>query len=125
MVFKRIAFCCVAVALIVLLSGCGSSGPKPEKATLTAKPNPIVLEPGQIVGQTTLSWTVTAPNVTSVQILVGSSTGVAMTGGLPLTGTADTAKWVTDGMQFFLQDFSSGDSKGDSRTLATVRVQAQ
>ena len=35
---------------------------------------------------------------------------------------AKTGDWVTDGMTFYLQDASSGNSAGSSRTLAAVRV---
>jgi hypothetical protein len=85
-----------------------------------ATPNPIFLGAGQTSGTTRISWQ--AVGVTAVQIRVGSPTGTPMTGLEGLSGSAVTGNWVTNGLTFYLQDASSGDSSGLSRTLATVRV---
>jgi hypothetical protein len=78
----------------------------------------IMVAPG--VGRTTLSWL--TRGVSSVQVRVNSPAGPPMTGFESPSGSASTGDWVTDGMTFYLQDASSGNSAGSSRTLAAVRV---
>jgi hypothetical protein len=78
----------------------------------------IAVAPG--VGRTTLSWL--ARGVSSVQVRVASPNGPPMTGFESPSGSASTGDWVTDGMTFYLQDASSGDSAGLNRTLAAVRI---
>jgi hypothetical protein len=92
----------------------------PRAGAIGATPNPIVLGAGQTSGTTRISWQ--AVGVTAVQIRVGSPTGTPMTGLEGLSGSAVTGNWVTNGLTFYLQDASSGDSSGVSRTLAAVRV---
>jgi hypothetical protein len=87
---------------------------------INAIPNPITLRPGQTSGTTRITWQ--AVGVTRVQIRVGSPTGTPMTGLEGLTGSATTGDWVTNGLIFYLQDASDGDSSGASKTLAGVRV---
>jgi DNA-binding beta-propeller fold protein YncE len=74
-----------------------------------ATPNPI--PPGQ---PTTLTWN--APGYSSLKIHVNSPTGQALTGTVGSSGSAVTGNWVTDGMQFFLVDVTSG------TTVASVVV---
>jgi hypothetical protein len=87
---------------------------------INATPNPITLAAGQTSGTTRIAWQ--AVGVTRVQIRVGSPTGTPMTGLEGLTGSATTGPWVTNGLVFYLQDASDGDSSGASKTLAGVRV---
>jgi sugar lactone lactonase YvrE len=66
-----------------------------------ATPNPI------LAGQpTTLTWN--APGYSSLAIHVNSPTGQALTGTVGSSGSVVTGNWVTDGMQFFLVDVTSG-----------------
>jgi len=74
-----------------------------------ATPNPI--PPGQ---RTTLTWN--APGYSNLVIHVNSPTGQALTGTLGSSGSTVTGNWVTDGMQFFLVDVTSG------TTVASVAV---
>jgi hypothetical protein len=45
-----------------------------------------------------------------------------MTGIEAPSGSATTGDWVSDGMLFYLQDATDGDSSGAAKTLATIRV---
>ena len=92
----------------------------PRAGIIGANPNPSRSAPGQTSGTTRISWQ--AVGVSAVQIRVGSPTGTPMTGLEGLTGSAITGNWVTNGVTFYLQDASSGDSSGASKTLAAVRV---
>ena len=92
----------------------------PRAGIIGANPNPITLGAGQTSGTTRISWR--AVGVSAVQIRVGSPNGTPMTGLEGLTGSAITGNWVTNGVTFYLQDASGGDSSGASKTLATVRV---
>lgn len=104
-----------------------TSGPSPsgtvgsDLSGFTATPAIIPLDLGQAAGHTTLRWNV--PGVARVQVRVQSPTGPPLTGVEPPSGSALTGDWVTDGMMFYLQNASSGDSSGAARTLATVRIQ--
>jgi len=91
----------------------------PSNATFTASPNPIVVSVsgGAALGVTTLSWN--APSHGQVAVFVGSPNRVQMTGWLGPTGSATTGKWVSDGMQFFLVDPTSG-----AIARLTVRVES-
>jgi DNA-binding beta-propeller fold protein YncE len=74
-----------------------------------ATPNPIA------AGQpTTLTWN--APGYSSLKIHVNSPSGQALTGTVGSSGSTVTGNWVTDGMQFFLVDVTSG------TTVASVLV---
>jgi hypothetical protein len=85
-------------------------------ASMAANANPIIVSPGRIVGSTTLSWN--APGASVVEVHVGSATGplFSLSGG---TGSAQTGVWVTNGMEFFLQDVSKG-HPGSTVGTATV-----
>jgi V8-like Glu-specific endopeptidase len=87
---------------------------------ITASPNPIRVAAGQTRGATTLNWRATG--VRQVQIRVGSPTGSPMTGFESVTGSTSTGNWVTNGLTFYLQDASDGNSAGSAKTLATIRV---
>jgi hypothetical protein len=76
----------------------GSSG---AAATITANPNPIPVAAGVLLGQTTISWS--APASSSVEVHVGTATGVVFAGGAS-SGSAQTGDWVTNGMLFVLVD---------------------
>jgi hypothetical protein len=90
------------------------------QGTLVATPNPIRLQSGQSYGTAALSWRATG--VTRVQVRVGSPNGTPLTGFETPTGSALTGNWVTNGLTFYLQDASSGDSSGAARTLSAVTV---
>src|SRR5208283_758386 len=70
-------------------------------ASLTASPNPIVIAPGAVVGETTISWN--APGSSSVEIHVTRATGTLFAEG-GSAGSAPTGVWVTNGMVFVLLD---------------------
>jgi hypothetical protein len=91
-----------------------------KSGVMSATPNPVMVNPGQTAGTTTLVWRTTG--VSQVQIRIDSPTGPTMTGIEPANGSARTGGWVTDGMVFYLQDASDGSSLGASRTLTSVRV---
>jgi len=90
--------------------------------TLTANPNPIPISANASIpyGQTTLSWN--APTASKVEIHVGSPNGPLFTAG-DNTGSATTGTWVTNGMTFFLQNASTGNTTSYTNTLATATVQ--
>jgi hypothetical protein len=104
-----------AIASLTVHVSASGIPPPPVEATFTANPNPIVSSTG--VGVTTLTWN--APGYSNLVIYVNSPTGTAMTGSLPSSGSAQTGNWVTNGMQFFLVEASSGTS------LASVTVTVQ
>lgn len=96
-------------------SGQNGSGGAPAQVgkpgVLVAEPNPIQVCDGSGTGVTTLHNRSGVPG--AVEIRVGSSTG-KLFASVGRDGTAETGKWVSDGMQFFLV---SG-----SQTLGTVTV---
>jgi hypothetical protein len=94
-----------------------SGAPATSDNPISASPNPIV-NPSGGYGQTTISWN--AMNATSVEIHVDSPTGPLFAAGSP-TGSMQTGMWVTDGMEFFLQDTSSGAASA-ANTISTVVV---
>jgi hypothetical protein len=102
----------------------GSSSLNMSSATPATSDNPIAASPNPIInpsggfGQTTISWN--AMSATSIEIHVNSPTGPLFASGSP-TGSMQTGMWVTDGMQFFLQDTSSG-SASAANTISTVTV---
>ncbi|MGA7413126.1 MAG: hypothetical protein WBW33_21800 [Bryobacteraceae bacterium] len=80
-------------------------------------PNPFPTDINEL-GQITLNWS--AANVSAVEIRVNSVTGPSLTTG-PASGSANTGEWVTDGMQFYLQDISKGEP---GTTLAVYTAHA-
>jgi hypothetical protein len=106
-----------------LSSGAGKPAGSPSVAAwVVANPNPINVQPGTGVGQTTVFWS--AEGVAAVDLRVGSANGPSFTGIREPIGWATTDLWVRNGMEFYLQDASSGNSTGDHKTLARVRVTA-
>ena len=91
-----------------------STGAK--NASITADPNPIQVCDGSGLGVTKLTWTSFGPAVVEMHVNSPSGDLLARTGA---NGTATTAKWVTDGMIFYLQDVSRGKSLTPENTLAT------
>jgi Glycoside hydrolase family 44 len=77
----------------------------PEVApTISAGPNPISVETGVGVGQTTIYWN--APGSNSVEVHVGSASGNLFASG-GSSGSSLTGDWVSNGMVFFLVDSST------------------
>lgn len=105
----------------ILVSVAAAPVVKPVVEYFRAEPNPIVPAAGKSTGKTTLAWKVTGP-VTAVEVRVGAADGASITGVVNAQGTAETGDWVQDGMVFFLQDATGGDSKGSARTLAQVTL---
>ena len=87
--------------------------------TFGASPNPIVVTDGTGLGVTTISWSTTKSKL--IEIHVNGPAGALLASGSD-SGTADTAKWVTDGMQFYLQDASLPNKTEASATLAVLTV---
>lgn len=126
-----------AITIALTLIGCGKSGsdetstgaPKPPttgivanpRASFTAEPNPVTVTDGTKLGITKLTWNTIATKF--VEIHVGKPDGPLLCQGYA-TGSCETAKWVTDGMTFYLQD-SSGKVTDPSATLAAVTVQVK
>jgi hypothetical protein len=69
-------------------------------ATLTINP-PVISTCVGGLGAATLTW---AGATGSPQIRVGQANGIAMTGVVGASGSADTGLWVTDGLAFYLVD---------------------
>jgi hypothetical protein len=90
--------------------------------SLTASPNPIVVPVGTLSGTTTIQWN--APAAQTVEIHIGGPAGILFAGGGG-SGSAQTGSWVTDGMQFYLQDTSGGKALTADNTLALLSVQVQ
>jgi hypothetical protein len=90
--------------------------------------NPNLISSPTAYGTTTLTFDVSnsvtpsSPNgVTATEIHIGSPTGpLFFRGGA--TATVTTGDWVTNGMQFFLQDTSNGNALSAANTLAIVPV---
>ena len=87
--------------------------------SISANPNPIQVCDGSGLGATTLSWQSTG--TTNVQVRVGSPSGSEFASTGP-SFTAPTGKWVSQGMQFLLQDVSGGLPLTAANTLATTTV---
>jgi len=80
-------------------------------------PNPFPTDANGL-GHITLNWS--AANVSAVEIRVNSATGPSLTTGLA-GGSAQTGQWVTDGMQFYLQDISKGEP-GTTLAVSTAHA---
>jgi hypothetical protein len=88
----------------------------------SATPNPIYPTGGSTLGTTTLI--VNAPSTTtSVQIRIGSPTGTLFYASNSPTGQAVTGNWVSNGLEFYLQDTSSGKTLSSANTLGIVTAQ--
>lgn len=99
--------------------GPSSTSKPPITGTITANPNPIKVCDKSGSGVTALTWTSTG--TTAVEVRVGKSNGdvFAQTGP---SGSWTTAKWVGNGMVFYLQDVSGGKPLTRENTIATVTV---
>ena len=83
----------------------------------TNVPTTISPDPNSLLGTAHLEWC--APGVDSVQIRIGSPSGVLFASG----GSQDTAiatGWVSDGLTFYLQDGSNASVTSPSNTLAIL-----
>ncbi|MDR3703164.1 MAG: hypothetical protein P4L56_26195 [Candidatus Sulfopaludibacter sp.] len=89
-------------------------------AKLTAQPAHIVQPDGSGLGVTELFWTV--PDGAPFEIHVNAPDGPLFVDGQK-SGHARTAKWVKNGMQFFLQDVAGGKPLTRENTLANVTVE--
>ncbi len=90
-------------------------------AYFSASPNPVPVSDGGY-GSTTLLWN--APSTNSVEIHLGSPSGVVIaTGGS--TGSFQTTAMVSEGTVFYLQDASNGNATWSSNTLAMVVMHLQ
>ncbi len=103
------------------IKAASGSGPSPSGNSITASPNPIPVQGGNL-GQTTISWN--APNASVVEIRVGSPTGqlFAMQG---KSGSMMTGSWVQEGTTFYLVDVSNGKTASAANVLASVVIRLQ
>jgi hypothetical protein len=90
------------------------------KTQFTANPAHVVTSDHSGLGVTELIWS--APAGVAIEIHVGSPSGPLFTAG-GNAGRAPTAKWVTNGMQFYLQDVTGGKPLTSENTLAVARVE--
>jgi hypothetical protein len=115
------------VLVSLALASCGKTDEEVQQippvktadTTFGAAPNPIVVTDGTKVGLTTLSWSTSKSKAVEVRV---SSPGGTLMAAAFATGTAPTGKWVTDGMQFYLQDASVANKTDASATLAVLTV---
>lgn len=96
-----------------------ATGTNDTAAFLSASPNPAPPADSTGLVQVTLTWG--APSASQVEIHVGGPGGVLMAGG-GASGSTTTGVWVSNGMQFYLQDVSGGKPLTSENTLAKVTV---
>lgn len=89
--------------------------------TFTATPDPIIVDDGGPLGETTLHWSTTANRV-EVHI---ASPGGQLFGGGGAVGSLHTGKWVNNGMTFFLQDMSNPNPASAEATLGKLQIVVQ
>jgi len=87
--------------------------------TITAAQNPVPLAPGTPYGKTSITWS--APSASATEIHIGGPSGPLFAAGTS-TGAATTGAWVVDGMTFYLQDATNGNSTSPKNTLGTLTV---
>jgi hypothetical protein len=87
---------------------------------LVARPAHIIQPNGSGAGSTDLYWTV--PDGMAFEVHVGAPNGPLFSTG-DKSGHARAEGWVTNGMQFFLQDVSGGKPLAAEYTLASVQVE--
>lgn len=119
------------IAAALLLSGCSKPAPErllkaipaetKEGTTLTATPDPIVVDDGGTLGETTINWSTPAANT---EVHIGSPNGQLFVRGGKV-GTAKTGKWVTNGMVFYLQDLGNPNPGSPEATLGKLAVVVQ
>ena len=95
---------------------------KSVNGTITAAQNPVPLVPGTPYGQTSITWS--APSASATEIRIGSPGGPLFAAGTS-TGSATTGAWVTNGLTFYLQDATTGNSTSPNSTLGTLTLQLQ
>ena len=83
----------------------------------------LVPDPGNTgLGKATLFWN--APGSAGVEVRVNSPDGPLFAQAGPV-GSWISGNWITDGMRFYLQDRSSGNSTSAASTLAVATVDLQ
>jgi hypothetical protein len=102
-------------------NGVAASSKPAEPSELTAQPAHIVQPDGSGLGETELFWKV--PEGVACEIHVNDPGGSLFSSGSDKSGHARTGKWVTNGMEFFLQDVSGGKALTRENTLAHVKVE--
>jgi hypothetical protein len=93
---------------------------QPSRAEFTANPAHIAQPDHSGLASTVLTWK--APAGVAVEVHICSPRGKLFASG-GSTGRAATDKWVTNGMQFFLQDVTGGKPLTSENTLAVARVE--
>ena len=103
------------------IKAASGAAPTPTGNSITASPNPIPVQGGNL-GQTTISWN--APNASVVEIRIGGPTGqlFAMQG---KSGSMMTGRWVQEGLTFFLVDVSDGKTASAANVLGSVVIRLQ
>ena len=86
-------------------------------AGLTVTPSRVAVCDGSGLAVVSVSWSV--PDSTNLEVRVGAPGGPLLTQRSG-NGSANTGKWVTDGMVFYLQDVTGGHPLTTANTLATA-----
>jgi hypothetical protein len=127
-IVRRYALFIMFASLLTVVSCSGlksvykGSPTNDKNASITADPNPVRVCDGSGVGVTKLSWTAVGPS--KVEVHVSSPDGVLFAQTAP-TATADTGKWVTNGMTFYLQDGGKPLTAENTLASTTVKVTAE
>jgi len=112
------------IALAVACSKPAPDPPIPAKVvagtSLWADPNPIISD-GSGLGETTIAW---STNASHAQLRIGGPGGQLFGDGGP-KGRAVTAKWVNNGMTFYLQNKDAPDPSSPEATLGVLTVTVQ
>jgi hypothetical protein len=107
---ERVAFTSVLQILYAL-----EVPPNAASPIFAASPNPILVNAGESHGVTTINWD--ASDVSLVEVRVNSPTGPLFAMG-ESKGSAQTGRWVSNAMEFFLVDRATGETL--SATAVTV-----
>jgi hypothetical protein len=121
----------MVASAMAFLAACAKPAPDPVMktplavtkpgTTLTASPNPIVVDDGGSVGETALTWSTPAAH-TEVHINAPNGQLFFRSGS---SGTVRTGKWVNNGMTFYLQDSDNPDPASADATLGSLAVALQ
>jgi hypothetical protein len=121
----------LVMVCLALFAACSKAPPQPEAkagaaerkpaTSLVAVPNPIVTSDGSGIGETSITWTTTA---SQAELRVGATNGQVFARG-GSQGTAQTGKWVRNGMTFYLQDLSNPNPTTESATLGHLTMAVQ
>jgi hypothetical protein len=103
----------------IAMNASGPSAVTPGWATITADPNPIQVCDGSGQGITTISYKLALQSLIEVHVNSPDGPLFARTNA---SGSLTTAKWVTDGMVFFLQDVSAGKPLASNHTIDKLTV---